>query len=155
MKTSVVERFLRYVTYDTQSDENSESYPSTEKQLVLLRDLVSELKAIGLSDAAIDEHGYVFATIPATSKKPDVPVIGLIGAPLFTSWIIGYIFGVTEGGTAWHAIGVAPIFVWELALGLWMTFKGFNRNAPIVASAIEDATRPGIATANAPTAAAA
>ncbi|HEX6853508.1 MAG TPA: peptidase T [Candidatus Polarisedimenticolaceae bacterium] len=78
MKTSVVDRFLRYVKYDTQSDENSETYPSTEKQLVLLRDLVGELKAIGLSDATIDEHGYVFATIPATSKKPNVPVIGLI-----------------------------------------------------------------------------
>lgn len=78
MKTSVVERFLKYVTYDTQSDENSETYPSTEKQLVLLRDLVGELRAIGLADASIDEHGYVFATIPATSKKPDVPVIGLI-----------------------------------------------------------------------------
>ena len=35
-------------------------------------------------------------------------------------------FGVTEGGTPWHAIGVAPIFIWELSLGLWMTFKGFN-----------------------------
>ena len=78
MKTSVVERFLRYVTYDTQSDENSESYPSTEKQLVLLRDLVAELKAIGLADAAIDPHGYVFATIPATSSKAGVPVIGFI-----------------------------------------------------------------------------
>jgi hypothetical protein len=61
-----------------------------------------------------------------------IPVIGLIGAPLFTSWIIGYIFGIAEGGTAWHAIGVAPIFVWELALGLWMTFKGFR--APAVAA---------------------
>jgi tripeptide aminopeptidase len=78
MKTSVVERFLKYVTYDTQSDENSETYPSTEKQLVLLRDLVGELQAIGLADATIDEHGYVFATIPATSTKANVPVIGLI-----------------------------------------------------------------------------
>jgi hypothetical protein len=58
-----------------------------------------------------------------------IPVIGLIGAPLFTSWLIGYIFGITEGGTPWHAIGVAPIFFWELAVGLWMTFKGFNREA--------------------------
>ena len=61
-----------------------------------------------------------------------IPAVGLVGAPLFTSWIVGYIFGVTEGGTAWHAIGVAPIFFWELALGLWMTFKGFNRAAPIL-----------------------
>lgn len=77
-KTSALERFLRYVTYDTQSDENSTTYPSTAKQLVLLDLLVEELKAIGLKDAGRDEHGYVFATVPATTKKKDVPVIGFI-----------------------------------------------------------------------------
>jgi tripeptide aminopeptidase len=77
-QTSCVERFLRYVTFDTQSSETSETYPSTAKQLDLLRHLVDELKAIGLADAAIDEHGYVMATIPATTKKKDVPVIGFI-----------------------------------------------------------------------------
>ena len=66
-----------------------------------------------------------------------IPVIGLIGAPLFTSWIIGYILGVTEPGTAWHAIGVAPIFIWELSLGLWMTFKGFRNEAPLMVEAAE------------------
>ena len=75
---SVVERFLRYVKFDTQSSETSQSYPSTAKQLDLLRHLVDELKAIGLADAAIDEHGYVMATLPATTKKTDVPVIGFI-----------------------------------------------------------------------------
>lgn len=78
IKTGVVERFLHYVTYDTQSDENSTTYPSTDKQFVLLKRLVGELKDIGLADAAMDEHGYVFATIPATTKKSNVPVIGLI-----------------------------------------------------------------------------
>jgi tripeptide aminopeptidase len=77
-RTSCVERFLRYVTFDTQSTETSESYPSTAKQLDLLRHLVDELKALGLADAALDEHGYVMATIPATSKKAGVPVIGFI-----------------------------------------------------------------------------
>jgi tripeptide aminopeptidase len=77
-RSSAVERFLRYVTFDTQSNENSESYPSTAKQLDLLRHLVDELRAIGLSDAEIDEHGYVMATIPATTRKKDVPVIGFI-----------------------------------------------------------------------------
>jgi tripeptide aminopeptidase len=77
-QTSCVERFLRYVTFDTQSTETSETYPSTLKQLDLLRHLVDELKALGLSDAAIDEHGYVMATIPATTKKKGVPVIGFI-----------------------------------------------------------------------------
>ncbi len=77
-RTSCVERFLRYVTHDTQSDENSTTYPSTAKQLDFLRMLLGELKALGLEDAAMDEHGYVFATIRATSKKPGVPVIGFI-----------------------------------------------------------------------------
>ena len=77
-KTTVLERFLRYVAYDTQSAEDSKTYPSTLKQLVLLDLIVAELKAIGLADAARDEHGYVFATIPATTKKKNVPVIGFV-----------------------------------------------------------------------------
>jgi tripeptide aminopeptidase len=78
MSDTVLDRFLRYVRYDTQSDERSKTYPSTGTQLVLLRDLAGELRALGLSDAAIDEHGYVMATIPATTRKPNVPTIGFI-----------------------------------------------------------------------------
>jgi tripeptide aminopeptidase len=78
LKTSVVERFLHYVTFDTQSAERSTSYPSTSKQLVLLDRLAQELRDIGLKDAARDEHGYVMATIPATTKKKGVPVIGFV-----------------------------------------------------------------------------
>jgi len=77
LQTSVLERFLRYVQIDTQSKEGSESYPSTSKQLVLLDQLVQELRAIGIVDAMRDAHGYVFGTIPATSRK-SVPVVGLI-----------------------------------------------------------------------------
>jgi tripeptide aminopeptidase len=77
-RSSAVERFLRYVTFDTQSNENSDTYPSTAKQLDLLRHLVDELRALGCSDATIDEHGYVMATIPATTQKQNVPVIGFI-----------------------------------------------------------------------------
>ncbi len=70
----VTERFLRYVTIDTQSDPESPTCPSTEKQKDLGRLLASELKALGLADAHLDDYGYVYATIPAnTSKK--VPVI--------------------------------------------------------------------------------
>jgi len=76
--TSVLERFLRYVQYDTQSDERSTSFPSTRTQLALQQDLVAELRTIGLADAEIDEHGYVFATIPPTTAKRGVPTIGLI-----------------------------------------------------------------------------
>ena len=60
------ERFLRYVRIDTQSDGESQTYPSTESQLILLRLLRDELEQAGLADAGIDEHGYVTATLPAT-----------------------------------------------------------------------------------------
>jgi tripeptide aminopeptidase len=68
------ERFLRYVRIDTQSEEDSDTYPSTAKQLDLLRLLLDELKALGLADAAIDEHGYVTATLPATIER-EVPTV--------------------------------------------------------------------------------
>jgi tripeptide aminopeptidase len=77
-KTSCAERFLRYVTYDTQSQEGSSTYPSTAKQLVLLDRLVEELREIGLQDAARDDYGYVMATLPATTAKTNVPVIGFL-----------------------------------------------------------------------------
>lgn len=63
------ERFLQYVQIDTQSDPASTSQPSTEKQKDLSRVLVEDLKKIGIKDAELDEHGYVYATIPATSTK--------------------------------------------------------------------------------------
>ena len=74
MTSSVLDRFLRYAVIDTQSDPTSKSQPSTEKQKNLGRVLVEELLEIGLSDAHLDEHGYVYATIPANTEKT-VPVI--------------------------------------------------------------------------------
>ena len=76
--TRCVERFLDYVKFDTQSTEDSDTFPSTPGQLVLLQHLYDELKALGLIDVCMDAHGYVFATVPATSVKPDVPVIGFL-----------------------------------------------------------------------------
>ncbi|NUQ23683.1 MAG: peptidase T [Saprospiraceae bacterium] len=74
IKYSVLERFLRYVVIDTQSDPESKTYPSTEKQKDLGRVLVEELKALGVADAALDEFCYVYGTIPANTDKK-VPVI--------------------------------------------------------------------------------
>jgi tripeptide aminopeptidase len=73
--TTVTERFLRYVAVDTQSDPSSPSCPSTEKQKNLGHLLVNELLALGVTDAHLDEYGYVYATIPANTAKLDVPVI--------------------------------------------------------------------------------
>ncbi len=109
----------------------------------------SALRAVGLSLTTLYQVAFVLGTgIPALNAfilgwllyrsglvPRAIPIIGLIGAPLFTSWIIGWIFGIAEPRTAWHGIGVAPIFAWELILGLWMTFKGFSRSAPIVIEA--------------------
>lgn len=76
-KFTCVDRFLKYVTIDTQSDENSTSFPSTEKQKDLSRLLVEELLALGIKDAAMDEWGYVTGTVPGNTTK-NVPVVGFI-----------------------------------------------------------------------------
>lgn len=72
---TVVERFLRYVSFETTSDECSETCPSTEGQKVLGRAIVEEMKEMGISDAHMDEHGYVYGTVPG---DPGLPTIGLI-----------------------------------------------------------------------------
>ena len=72
---TVAKRFLKYVTVDTQSDPNSSSFPSTEKQKDLGKILVDELQTIGITDAHLDEFGYVYATIPSNSAKENIPVI--------------------------------------------------------------------------------
>ncbi len=74
----IVERFLKYVSFDTQSsEENYETTPSTDKQFALARYLVEELTAIGLTEVEMDEHAYVYATLPANTDKP-IPTIGFI-----------------------------------------------------------------------------
>ena len=74
---SVLERFLRYVTIDTRADDSSSTCPSTPGQLVLQQLLADELRAIGLTDVDVDEHGYLMATVPATIAG-EQPAIGLV-----------------------------------------------------------------------------
>jgi len=78
MKTSALERFLRYVTIDTRADEASSSCPSTPGQLELARMLVAELVALGVADADVDANGYVMATIPASPGLEHVPALGFV-----------------------------------------------------------------------------
>jgi hypothetical protein len=115
----------------------------------------STLVAVGQSLVAVRDWSFVIGTgVPALNAlllatlmyqsrlvPRAIPALGLIGVVTFGSWVIGYILGITEGGTAWHSVGVAPIFVWELALGLWMTVKGFR--APAVAALYADAATHG------------
>lgn len=66
------DRFLKYVSFDTQSDESSETFPSTAKQRVLLDYLAEEMKTLGLTEVTVDKYGYAMGTIPATpgAKSP-------------------------------------------------------------------------------------
>ena len=73
---SVKEKFLDYVRFDTQSDETSATIPSTEKQKTLGAHLVEEMQRIGIADARMDEHGYVYGSIPANCEKKNT--IGFI-----------------------------------------------------------------------------
>ena len=77
MKKIILDRFLKYISIDTQSDENSETYPSTSKQFDLAKLIVEELKHIGLVDISLDEHCYIMGTLPSNIDK-EVPVIGFI-----------------------------------------------------------------------------
>ncbi|MCP1124624.1 peptidase T [Bacillus sp. 3103sda1] len=77
MKQEIIERFTRYVQVDTQSDAESHTVPSTPGQIEFAKQLVEELKSIGLSEVTMDENGYVMATLPANTDK-QVPVIGFL-----------------------------------------------------------------------------
>lgn len=77
MKETVIERLVRYTKIDTQSNEDSQTTPSTEKQWDLLRLLENELKEIGMEEISVDENGYLFATLPSNSDK-EIPTIGFL-----------------------------------------------------------------------------
>ena len=76
-KTKLKDLFLKYIAIDTQSNPDSSTYPSTEKQKHFALKLVEELKAMGISNAVMDEYGYVMASIPANTTKP-IPTVGFI-----------------------------------------------------------------------------
>lgn len=70
--------FLKYVTFNTQSDESSSAMPSTEGQLIFAKELVKQLQEIGMQEISLDENGYIMATLPANTEAADIPVIGFI-----------------------------------------------------------------------------
>jgi Domain of unknown function (DUF4386) len=85
-------------------------------------------------------NALMFATVLYRSRLVPrlIPAMGLVGAPLLITSATGMILGLNELGSAFSAIATAPIFFWELSVGLWMTFKGFNRHAPVIASGSTD-----------------
>ena len=74
---NLTERFLKYVSFDTQSDELTRLTPSTPGQMVFAKYLKEELESLGLQEVELDENGYLFATLPANTDK-EVPTIGFI-----------------------------------------------------------------------------
>lgn len=75
---TVLDRFLKYVSFDTRSDENSKSFPSTAKQLILGKELANELEKIGLINVGLDENGYVYGFLPATPDRENEKTLGLV-----------------------------------------------------------------------------
>ena len=114
----------------------------------------ASLSAVGLGLATLYKVAFILGTgIPALNAlllglllyrsglvPRAIPALGLVGSVTFTSWIVGWIFGITEPGSPWHGLGVAPIFFWELLIGLWLTFKGFRKDAPLMVEAAEAET---------------
>jgi hypothetical protein len=115
---------------------DSESALVVSRGLVAVRDWTF-LLGPGLMPAL---NALMFGTLLYRARLVPraIPALGLIGAPLQIAFVIAMMLGLTGIGTLFHAIATAPFFFWELAVGLWMTFKGFNRSAPIVAAAIAE-----------------
>jgi hypothetical protein len=94
--------------------------------------------AIGPNMAAFNALMLGTALYRARLVPRAIPALGLVGAPILISFVVGMILGIAQPGTLFHAIAVFPFFFWELALGLWLTFKGFNESSPL---AIEERAR--------------
>jgi uncharacterized protein DUF4386 len=86
---------------------------------------------IGGNMAALNALMLGTALYKARLVPRPIPALGIVGAPILITWVIGTILGLTGPGTPFHVIAILPFFVWELALGLWLTFKGFKEDSPI------------------------
>jgi len=100
-----------------------------------LVDVRSWAMVIGGNMAAFNALMLGTALYRARLVPRAIPALGLVGAPILIAWVIGMVLGVTGPGTPFHVIAVMPFFIWELVLGLWLTFKGFNEDSPIALAA--------------------
>jgi Domain of unknown function (DUF4386) len=108
------------------------------RALVAMRDWTA---VIGPGMASLNALMFGTLLYRARLVPRGIPLLGIVGAPLFIAFVIGTMLGVTGPGTAFHAIAVAPFFFWELFVGIWMTFRGFNPSAPILTAAAKDPAR--------------
>jgi hypothetical protein len=110
----------------------------TGHALVAVRDwtfIVGPTLMAGLNALMLAPLMYRSGLVPRV-----IPAAGLVGAPLLISAAIGILLGVNQLGTLWTGLATAPIFFWELSLGLWMIFKGFRKDAPLMVEAAADTT---------------
>jgi Domain of unknown function (DUF4386) len=107
---------------------NAESLVPVGNALVVVRDWAM---TIGPNMAAFNALMLGTALYRARLVPRAIPALGIVGAPILISYVIGNILGLTGPGTLFQLIAVMPFFIWELVLGLWLTFKGFNENSPI------------------------
>jgi hypothetical protein len=122
------------------------SLVTTGRALVAIRDwtfLLGPSLVPGVSALLLGTLMYRSRLVPRL-----IPALGLIGGPLLISSAIGTMFGVNDAVSVWSGVALVPIFLWELSLGLWLTFKGFQQSAPLmVAAAAQAASLDGSATA--------
>jgi hypothetical protein len=112
----------------------------TGHALVAVRDwtfIVGPTLMAGLNALMLAPLMYRSGLVPRV-----IPAAGLVGGPLLIASTIGILLGVNELGTVWAGLATAPIFFWELSLGLWMTFKGFRKDAPLMVAAAAEAASP-------------
>lgn len=100
---------------------------------------------IGPGMAGFNALMFATALFRARLVPRGIPALGIVGAPLLITFVATTMLGITGPGTVWQAIAVAPFFIWELVVGLWMTFKGFDRSATILTS--DHHARPAMSTA--------
>jgi hypothetical protein len=116
------------------------SLVTTGRALVAIRDwtfLLGPSLIPGLNALLLGYLMYRSRLVPRV-----IPTLGLIGGPLLISSAVGTMFGVNDAVSVWSGVALLPIFFWELFLGLWMTFKGFQRSAPLMVEAAAHAARP-------------
>jgi Domain of unknown function (DUF4386) len=127
---------------------NAESLVPVGNALVAVRDWAM---TIGPNMAAFNALMLGTALYRARLVPRAIPALGIVGAPILISYVIGNILGLTGPGTLFQLIAVMPFFIWELVLGLWLTFKGFDENSQI---ALAERARREIQSASIPSASA-
>ena len=117
---------------------NAESLVPVGNALVAVRDWAMTLgpNMAGFNALMLGTALYRARLVPRA-----IPALGIVGAPILIAYVIGNILGLTGPGTLFQVIAVMPFFIWELVLGLWLTFKGFNESSPL---AVAERTRVGL-----------